>query len=169
MMIRPYQPADSEAVVRLALRAWEPVFESIRDSLDPAVYETFYPNGWRSHQQSDVEAALADQAVWVAERDGAVAGFVSIVLHPDDNLGEVHMIAVDPDHQQAGIGAALTDHAVVLMRDSGVKIAMIETGADPGHGPARRLYERSGFGLWPVSRYFNPDPASERFCCLVGT
>lgn len=154
MTIRPYRPADSEAVVRLALRAWEPVFASIRDALDSAVYEAFYPNGWRSHQRSDVEAALAEQDVWVAEHDGAVVGFVSVVLHPDDGVGEVHMIAVDPDHQQGGIGAALTDHAVEWMWEAGVKLAMIETGADPGHGPARRLYERSGFGLWPVARYF---------------
>ena len=154
MTVRPYQPADQEAVVRLALRAWEPVFASIRDSLDPAVYGVFYPDGWRSHQRADVEAALADQDVWVAERGGAVAGFVSVVLHPDDDLGEIHMVAVDPGHQKGGVGAALTDHAVAQMRKSGAKVVMVETGADPGHGPARRLYERSGFGLWPVARYF---------------
>ena len=153
-MIRPCRPSDSEPVVRLALRAWEPVFASVRDSLDPAVYQAFYPDGWRSRQRSDVEAALADQNAWVAERGGVVVGFVSVVLHPDDGLGEVHMIAVDPDHQRAGIGEALTDHAVAWMKESGVKVAMVETGADPGHGPARRLYERSGFGLWPVARYF---------------
>ncbi|MGB3779001.1 MAG: GNAT family N-acetyltransferase [Tunicatimonas sp.] len=153
-MIRPYQPNDSEAIVRLALRAWEPVFSSIRDSLDPVVYKVFYPNGWHSHQRTDVKAVLAEQNVWVAERNGAIAGFVSVILHPDGELGEVHMIAVDPDHQQGGIGTALTDHAVKWMQGAGAKLAMIETGADPGHGPARRLYERSGFRLWPVARYF---------------
>ena len=154
MTIRPFQPADSEAVVALSLRAWEPVFDSILATLDSAVYETFYPDGWRSHQRAAVETALAEQDVWVAEQDGAVVGFVSVVLHPDDGLGEVHMVAVDPDRQQHGVGAALTDRAVAWMRESGAKLAMVETGADPGHGPARRLYERSGFGLWPVARYF---------------
>jgi hypothetical protein len=34
------------------------------------------------------------------------------------------------------------------------EIEMVETGGDPGHGPARRAYEKAGFGLWPVARYF---------------
>lgn len=31
---------------------------------------------------------------------------------------------------------------------------LVETGDDPGHEPARHLYERSGFERWPVARYF---------------
>jgi hypothetical protein len=31
---------------------------------------------------------------------------------------------------------------------------MVETGGDPGHAPARRTYERSGFTLLPIARYF---------------
>ena len=27
-----------------------------------------------------------------------------------------------------------------------------ETGADPGHAPARHVYEKAGFGPWPVAR-----------------
>ena len=153
-MIRPYQPSDEEAVVALALRAWEPVFSSIEDSLDPAVYQTFYPDGWRSHHEAEVRAALGDQNVWVADRDGALVGFVSVMLRPDDELGEIHMVAVDPDRQQEGIGSALTDHAVTWVREAGMPLVMVETGADPGHDPARRTYERAGFGLWPVARYF---------------
>jgi hypothetical protein len=30
----------------------------------------------------------------------------------------------------------------------------LETGADPGHGPARRTYEKADFKLVPVARYF---------------
>ena len=158
MTIRPYHPsdadADADAVVRLALRAWEPVYASIEAALDPAVYRAFYPDGWRAHQRAEVEAALAEQDVWVAEQDGTVAGFVSVALRPDDDLGEIHMVAVDPGCQKRGVGLALTDHAVAWIREAGMALAMVETGADPGHAPARRTYERAGFGLWPVARYF---------------
>ena len=154
MTVRPYREPDAEAVVALALRAWEPVFDSIRGTLDPAVYGVFYPDGWRAHQRAAVEGSLADHTAWVAEHDGAVVGFVTATLRPDDDLGEVHMVAVDPDVQRRGVGAALTDRAVAWMREAGVALAMVETGADPGHGPARRTYERAGFGLWPVARYF---------------
>ena len=37
---------------------------------------------------------------------------------------------------------------------AGLSIVMVETGGDPGHGPARATYEASGFELLPVARYF---------------
>ncbi len=154
MRVRPYRPDDAEAVARLALRAWAPVFASIRETLDPDIYAVFYPDGWRAHQRAAVEAALDALDTYVAEGGGAVVGFVSIALSPDDDLGEVHMIAVDPDEQRAGVGTALAERAVAHVREAGLALVMVETGADAGHGPARRLYERAGFGLWPVARYF---------------
>jgi hypothetical protein len=36
-----------------------------------------------------------------------------------------------------------------------MSVAMVETGGDPGHAPARRTYEKAGFGLFPTARYFN--------------
>jgi hypothetical protein len=33
-------------------------------------------------------------------------------------------------------------------------VAMVETGGDPGHAPARRAYEKAGFALLPIARYF---------------
>lgn len=40
------------------------------------------------------------------------------------------------------------------MKEAGMSIAMVETGGDPGHAPARHTYEKAGFGLFPVARYF---------------
>ena len=155
MTIRPYADRDGEAVVRLALRAWTPVFASLEAAMEPGVYCAFYPD-WPVQQRRAVEAALANpaMAVWVAEREGEVAGFVAVVLHRDDALGEVHMLAVDPAHQRAGVGTALTDFAVERMRAAGMAVAMIETGGDDGHAPARATYERAGFRALPVVRFF---------------
>jgi hypothetical protein len=33
-------------------------------------------------------------------------------------------------------------------------IAVVETGGDPGHTPARALYGDVGFTLLPIARYF---------------
>jgi GNAT superfamily N-acetyltransferase len=154
MQIRAYADSDREAVVRLSLRAWAPVFVSIEQALDPDVFRDFYPD-WRQCQQKAVEDACAgqDANVWVAEEDGEVMAFTAIVLR-SPTFGEIYMIAVDPGFQRRGIAAALTDFAVQWMRQQGVTVAMVETGADPGHAPARRTYEKSGFKLFPVARYF---------------
>jgi ribosomal protein S18 acetylase RimI-like enzyme len=92
--------------------------------------------------------------VWVASEASTTAGFVALKLHPGDRMGEIYMIAVDPAFQRRGIASRLTEHAVELFRNAGMSIAMVETGGDPGHAPARRAYEAAGFTLLPVARYF---------------
>ena len=156
MQITPYQPQHLEAVVDLSLRAWAPVFDSLRNVLDPEVFQAFYPNGWQISQQQAVEAVCADENnhVWVAIDDDSTAGFVAVKLHTADSMGEIYMIAVDPARQGRGIGAALTAFALDWIKDAGMTLAMVETGGDPGHAPARRTYEKQGFGLLPVARYF---------------
>ena len=84
----------------------------------------------------------------------SAVGFVALKLHPDDNMGEVYMIAVDPDSQGNGIATALMEFALDWMKKAKLTMVMVDTGSDPGHAPARRTYEKLGFELWPVSRYF---------------
>ena len=64
------------------------------------------------------------------------------------------MIAVDPAFQRRGIAAKLTTRALAEFEKAGMSVAMVETGGDPGHAPARRAYESSGFRLLPIARYF---------------
>lgn len=94
-----------------------------------------------------------DLSVWVALDGGRVVGFVAVRIH-DALLGEIYMIAVDPSAQRRGFARALTDHALAFMRSRGNSIAMVETGGDPGHAPARRTYEAAGFRNLPLARYF---------------
>jgi len=69
-------------------------------------------------------------------------------------MGEIYMIAVDPSFQGRQAGSQLTQRACNWMKERGVPVAMVETGADPGHAPARQTYERNGFKQWPAARYF---------------
>ena len=152
--IRPFREGDLDAVVALSLRAWAPVFASIQREMDPAVYAALYPGGWEASQAEAVRAACTDEGkrAFVAEREGALVGFVVTQRH--QTLGEVHMVAVDPAFQGAGAGAALTAWGIEALRAEGVSVVMVETGGDPGHAPARRLYERAGFRVLPIARYF---------------
>lgn len=155
MQIEPYNPRYLEGIVRLSVRAWAPVFDSLQKTMDPDVYRAFYPD-WRVSQKEAVEAVCTSEGknVWVAVDAGSVVGFMALRFHAESSLGEIYMIAVDPDHQRRGIGTALTEFALGRMRAAGMTVAMVETGGDPGHGPARTAYEKAGFTVLPVARYF---------------
>ena len=99
--------------------------------------------------------AAGEGRVWVAEVDARAVGFVVVELdHPERSMGEISMLAVDPDHQGVGIGSALTEFALDRLKDAGMTVAMVETGGDPGHAAARRTYEKAGYVLLPIARYF---------------
>ncbi|AXB42934.1 GNAT family N-acetyltransferase [Amycolatopsis albispora] len=88
----------------------------------------------RADQRRAVEAACQDEnlTAWVSEAASAV----------------------DPAYQRRGIATALTEHALRWFTENGLTLAMVETGGDPGHAPARRTYERAGFTQLPIARYF---------------
>ena len=153
--IRPLEPADVEPVVQLSLRAWAPVFDSLRSALGMGLFSRMHPD-WRQDQRRAVEEACGDEqlTVSVAEIEGDVVGFTAIRTDAESRLGEIHMIAVDPDHQRRGIGASLTREALEQLAEAGMTIAMVETGGDPGHAPARATYEQADFTLLPIARYF---------------
>ncbi|MFB2879421.1 hypothetical protein [Floridanema aerugineum] len=52
------------------------------------------------------------------------------------------------------MGSTLTQFALDWMKGARMSIAMVETGGDPGHAPARRTYEKLGFRLLPIAQYF---------------
>ena len=154
--IRPFDDQDAEAVVDLSLRAWAPVFASLEQVLGSEIFRRLHPD-WREDQRQAVEDVCAAKKgrVWVAEVDGVAVGFVAIELHdPERSMGEILMLAVDPDYQGHGIGTALTKFALDRLKDAGMKVAMVETGGDPGHAAARRTYEKAGYVLLPIARYF---------------
>ena len=84
-----------------------------------------------------------------------MVGFVSVgISDAQRSMGEISMLAVDPDYQGGGIGTALTEFALDRLKDAGMTVATVETGGDPGHAAARRTYEKAGFVLLPIARYF---------------
>jgi ribosomal protein S18 acetylase RimI-like enzyme len=154
--IRPFDDRDVEAVVDLSLRAWTPVFASLERVLGSEIFGRLNPD-WREDQRRAVEdvCAAKEGRVWVAEVGASAVGFVAVELHhPERSMGEISMLAVDPDHQGGGIGTALTEFALDRLKEAGMTVAMVETGGDPGHAAARRTYEKAGYVLLPIARYF---------------
>ena len=156
VVIRPFRESDLDAIVELSLRAWEPVFESLRTVLGEAIFARLHQPDWRTVQAEAVRSSCTSEErdVFVAIADEEPVGFATVALNAfHKGMGAVDMIAVDPAFQRRGIATQLMNHSADHMRERGMDIAVVETGGDPGHAPARAMYEGSGYTALPVVRY----------------
>ncbi len=87
---------------------------------------------------ADLAAAQAAGQLWVAP--GAL-----LVCFPQGEALELDILAVAPEAQGQGLGAALVGHAEVLARAQGLGAVTLYTNA--AMAGAQRLYDRLGFQL----------------------
>ena len=85
---------------------------------------------------------------------GAVPAENAYTLDVEESTGTVELLAVHPDYQNRGIGTRLNTFALEKVRESGMRLAELGTGGDPGHAPARRSYEKAGYTALPLVRYY---------------
>jgi ribosomal protein S18 acetylase RimI-like enzyme len=155
IQIRAFRHDDLGAVVEFSLRAWAPIFAAVRELLGDGIFLRLHPD-WRAGQAEAVRSSCTSaRDVFVATDGDRPVGFVAVALNAfHARMGAIDIIGVDPEYQRRGIGARLTEHATEHMRRCGMDIAVVETGGDPGHAPARATYEAAKFTLFPVARYF---------------
>jgi GNAT superfamily N-acetyltransferase len=138
-----------------SLRAWDPVYASLRDVLGDPIFFRLKPD-WKEAQAEDVRASCTsdERDAFVAVVDGRPVGFVTVALNVfNERMGVIDIIGMDPDFQLRGIASQFSRHALDHMRRCGMDIAAVGTGGDPGHAPARAAYEAFGFTLLPSARY----------------
>ena len=88
------------------------------------------------------------------ERDGRLAGFCWTKIHgtSDPPLGEIHVIAVDPDFTGLGLGRALTLAGLSWLHHQGLGTGMLYV--DAANAPALALYRGLGFTVDHVDRRY---------------
>ena len=90
-----------------------------------------------------------DVAIFVAEQDGQVAGYVYAGLEPQswkelrEAAGFIHDVIVDAKGRRTGIATALVEAAAEWLKERGAPRVLLWT-ASPNEG-AQRLFERLGF------------------------
>ncbi len=121
-MIRPYQPADLDAL----LDTWYQASKVAH----PFLSEDFLKGERRAIE--DVYMSLAE--TWIYEDDGRLRGFIARVGR------EVGALFVHPDHHRRGIGRALMDHLHAKHAD--LKVEVFEANQ-----LGRAFYDAYGFRL----------------------
>ena len=119
------------------------------------MFQLVYPDWKGSHERYLRSLANTEKdRLFVAERDGAVVGFIHYEVSADGQSGKIGLNAVHPAHQRKGVGTTMYGHILAIMQSVGVKYAHVGTGGDPFHAPARLAYEKCGFVPLPLMRYY---------------
>ena len=160
LCIREFEAADLESLQQIRAAAFEPVFRSFRETVGAQISAIALAS--EEADQTELLARLcgtdSPEKVYVALLNGKVVGFVSIALDEKNRIGEIGLNAVHPDQAGQGIGTSLYEFALDEMKRAGMGVAVVATGGDPSHAPARRAYEKAGFG---------PSiPSIEMYCLL---
>ena len=154
LTIRPYAPADLEALHRIRAEAFAPIFASFRSIVGVEISAVALATA-EKEQAELLERLCAAGEVHVAERDGAPIGFVAVTLDRAQLVGELGLNAVLPSEAGHGVGHALHQHALDIMRREGMRVAFVGAGGDASHAAARRAYEKAGFvvGIPSITLY----------------
>jgi GNAT superfamily N-acetyltransferase len=148
--IRPSTDADVAECAQFGLEAFRPVYASWQQLYGADLFHRLEPD-WEHAQASYIRSAIAraDAETWVFETGGRATGFLVLTMD-DQKLGEIELLAVDPEMQGHGVGTALNQHALERFRDAAMAYVIVATASDPGHAPARRSYEKAGFRPMPI-------------------
>lgn len=146
--VRPFVPDDLPAMQRVREAAFEPVFRSFRDIVgeEIAAIAFAHADAEQAKLLDDICRAGSERQVLVVTIADEIVGFVSFTINADRRMGEIGLNAVHPAHAGKGIGTAMYEQVLARMKAWGVAVVEVATGGDPSHAPARRAYEKAGFG-----------------------
>jgi mycothiol synthase len=146
--VRPFRPGlDDEAWLRVNNRAfaWHPE----QGGWDEAMLKAreaepwFDPDGFLLHTEGD-----------------RLAGFCWTKIHADEHppLGEIYVIAADPDWHGTGLGRRLTLAGLDYLAGKGLTIGMLYV--DAANAPAVTLYVKLGFTIDHIDRAYGGEVGS---------
>jgi ribosomal protein S18 acetylase RimI-like enzyme len=112
--------------------------------------------GWGGVQESRPPGGFPNDGAPLAGSEGAATAnriVGDVIASAVDGVGEIVLIAVDPQVRREGIGTALLGAVEAGWRDEGVTDAWLEVRAD--NAPAIALYRANGWAEAGVrSRYY---------------
>ncbi len=146
--IRAFEHQDLSRLHEIREAAYTPVFKSFRSIVGEKIAAVALANAEREQGEFLDEICKADSAheVFVVEHDAQIVAFCSITCNQETKVGVIDLNAAHPDCQGKGVGTWMYEYAVEQLRGAGMRVAEVGTGGDASHAPARRAYEKAGFG-----------------------
>ncbi len=131
-MIRPTTPDDAPAVLALG------------------VVTGLFPEDGTAEVAGVLAGSLDGTSgpdhIWLTDDDGGVTGVAYLAPERLTNrTWNLYMIAVHPDRQRQGRGAALVRHVERLLADRGGRLLLVETSGTGAFERTRAFYRSLGF------------------------
>ncbi len=107
--------------------------------------------------EDGIRAYIDEGSMYLYKENGKIVGAMAVAMYQgedyhaiawsqqvnDNESAVIHILAVSPDCQGAGIGSEMIREAIRLARDKGMKSIRLDALAS--NTPAHRIYERLGF------------------------
>jgi mycothiol synthase len=156
-MVRSVERVEPAPAPGLRLRPIDPARDAVSlHALDAASFAgapDYEPESLSEFREEHFEAHdFAAPLSRVAERDGAIVGFLLARRRDREGVGYVDLLAVDPAHQRQGIGAALLRSAFAAFAQAGLRGAELMVASD--NPRALRVYERVGMTIGRQSHVY---------------
>jgi len=137
LSVRRATPADCDAILDIATRAWHDTYDDIvrTATIERALEEWYDPDSVRS-------AITGDARDYLVAEEEAVVGYLS-GEQVDDGRGIIGAIYADPDRRGEGVGTALLDRFESICRDRGCSAIELRALADNDIGGS--FYRSRGF------------------------
>ncbi|MBU1985293.1 ribosomal protein S18-alanine N-acetyltransferase [bacterium] len=125
----------------------------------PAIVEiekAVFPDPWS--YESFVEAISLSEKCWIAQKGPTVIGYLITQWVMD----EIHIlnVAVSPDRQRQGVGAALLEYLLDIARQSGMRDVYLEVRMS--NQAAQALYTKYAFAQLAVRKRYYRDGEDAR-------
>lgn len=134
--VRSAELSDVGRIAEIQVASWQAAYREIL----PAQFLA----GLSAGRRREVWASnFGDRQVLLAEHDGKIMGFISVVSTEDPNLGEVQAIYLDPAIYRRGVGTELMKAGESRLSEMGFTDGILWVFVD--NAAARRFYEAMGW------------------------
>lgn len=113
-----------------------------------------------SRHALDVDSLRSPYVTFWSVTDNDVIVGCGALLRLADDHAELKSMRTDPARRRRGVASFLLSHIIVAAPRRGFTRISLETGAGESFRPARRLYEKFGFGYCEPFADYTSDPRS---------
>lgn len=131
MLIRDYQPSDSQALVK--------IFKQAILAIDERVYSSSQKHAWLGNHSDEFWQQRFDKTLpFIAVMDNRAVGFIEFVC--TNEIGEIDCFYVEPNCQGQGVGKVLFEKVLSVAKENN----LIQINVYASH-IAKPFFEKQGF------------------------